>query len=145
MAHKVAVATIGSDADVHLLFLAILPRVNLAIIAIAECSILRNGEETDGILLMARNLLFALAINAALPYIEGTIALAQIIERLAISSPYGGTVFTTEISELGELIASLQPDITRDSRLMVLAEEVLVALVVVIEHIALGIDADVLH
>ena len=94
---------------------------------------------------MVRNLLFALAINAALPYIEGSIALAQIVERLSISSPYGGAVFTTEVSELGELIASLQPDITCDSRLMVLAEEVLVALVVVIEHIALSIDADVLH
>ena len=83
MAHEVAVATIGGNANVHLLFLAILPRVNLAIIAIAECAVLGNGEETNGVLLMVRNLLFALAINAALPYIEGSIALAQIVEVIA--------------------------------------------------------------
>ena len=94
---------------------------------------------------MTGNLLFALAIKASLPYVERTIALTQVVERLSVSSPYRSAVFTTEVGEFGELVAFLQPDVACDSRLMVLAEEVFIALVVVIEHVTLSIDADVLH
>ena len=134
------------DGDVDLLRLStFLYGIDFAIETIAEQTVIRRSEETDRILLLLGNLGILSACDVAAVDIEGTILLAEIVETLVVGSPYRVAVFALEGSKL--LIFSIveHPDISGDRRGMVLAPCILVTLLVVIEHLTVLVDADVLH
>ena len=144
-AHQVLIAAVGNNADRHALRTTFLIYIDLTVVAIAQSAIAGNRQEADRILPMMGNLLLLRAIHITLPDIEGAILLTQIIERLTIGCPYRSAVFTTETGQTSKLLPPFQPYITGDGTLMMLAEIVLIAFTVVIKHVALGIDADILH
>ena len=83
--------------------------------------------------------------DIAMIYVEGAVLLAQVVERLSILRPYWVAVLALEGGEFLILTAIEHPDVTCDRRCVVLAPFVLVALAVVVEHLSLGVDADVFH
>ena len=86
-----------------------------------------------------------LAVESATVDVERTVLFAQIVERLAVGSPYRVAVFAVECSELLELFAAFEPDVASDGRAVMLAPFVLIALAVHINHVARGIDVECVH
>ena len=152
LAYHVTVVAVGHNADADLLLPAVAIGVYLAVVAVAQGAVARCCEEADRILLMVGQLLLARTVNIALPDVEGSVALRQVVERLSVRSPDGRAVLAAEGGQTGELPAALagaglshQPDVAGDSTLVMLAEGVFIAFVVVVEHVALAVDADALH
>ena len=134
------------DGDVDLLRLStFLYGIDFAIETIAEQTIIGRGEESYRILLLLGNLGILSACDVAAVDIEGTILLAEIVEALVVGSPYRVAVFALEGSKLLILSVVEHPDISGDRRSMVLAPCILITLLVVIEHLTVLVDADVLH
>ena len=135
-----------SDGDAYLLRLCtLLDGIDFAIETIAEQAVIRRSKETDRILLLLGNLGILTACDVAAVDVEGTILLAEIVEALVVSSPYRVAVLTLEGSKLLVLAVIEHPDISGDRRGMVLAPCILVTLLVVIEHLTLLVDGDILH
>ena len=135
-----------SDGDADLLRLCtFLYGIDFAIETIAEQTVIRRSEETDRILLLLGNLGILTACDVAAVDIEGTILLAEIVEALVVGSPYRVAVLALEGSKLLVLSIVEHPDISGDRRSMVLAPCILITLLVVIEHLTVLVDADVLH
>ena len=135
-----------SDGDVYLLRLStFLDGIDFAIETIAEQAVIRRSKETDRVLLLLGNLGILTACDVAAVDVEGTILLAEIVEALVVGSPYRVAVLTLEGSKLLVLAAIEHPDISGDRRGVVLAPCILVTLLVVIEHLTVLVDGDVLH
>ena len=146
LADEARFIVVCSDGDVDLLRLCtFLYGIDFAIETIAEQTVVRRSEETDRILLLLGNLGILSACDVAAVDIEGTILLAEIVEALVVGSPYRVAVLALEGSKLLVLSVVEHPDISGDRRSMVLAPCILITLLVVIEHLAVLVDADVLH
>ena len=141
LAHKVAVAAVGHDAHAHFLRTATLAeRVDFAVVAVAERAVFRRREEAHGIALVMGQLRAAL-----LPNIKGAVLLAQVVERASVGCPNGRAIFASEVGEFRVATVFQQPNIACHGTLMMLAEYVLIAFHIVVEDVAVGIDADVFH
>ena len=142
---QATVAHVGRDAYLHLLLLAPAVGVYLSVVAIAERTVVGYGQESHGVLLVVRHLLVGSTVDGALPDVEGTVLLTEVVERFPVGSPTGRTILPTEGGEFGVLVAAQEPDVPADRTLVVLAEGILITLLVVIQDIAIGIDTDILH
>ena len=113
-----------SNGDVDLLRLCtFLYGIDFAIETIAEQTVVRRSEETDRVLLLLGNL--------------GILTACDVAYRVA--------VLTLEGSYLLVLAVVEHPDISGDRRGMVFAPCILVTLLIVIEHLTVLVDGDVLH
>ena len=81
----------------------------------------------------------------AFPDVERAVFLAQVVVRFSVGSPHRRAVFAPEIGEFRVFSLAEQPDVACHGTLMVLAKRVFVAFHVVVEDVAVGIDADVFH
>ena len=86
-----------------------------------------------------------LAVESATVDVERTVLFAQIVERLAVDSPYRVAVFAVKCGKFLELLAAFEPDVASDGRAVVLAPFVLISLAVHIEHVARGVDVERVH
>ena len=90
-------------------------------------------------------MLLAGAVDVAHVHVKRAVFFAQIVKGIALRRPNGCTVFAVKVGKLGVFAAATQPNVSRYGRAMVLAPGVFVALLVVIQQVAVGPDADVHH
>ena len=90
-------------------------------------------------------MLLASAVDVAHVHVKGAVFFAQVVKGISLSSPNGCAVFAVKVGKLGVFSIAAQPNVSRDGRAMVLAPRVFVALLVVIQQVAVGPDADVHH
>ena len=145
LAYQFLVVAVGVDGDVHTLGLTALAQgEDFAVVAIAQGAVVGYREEAHGIVLVVSEL-HGLAADGVLIDVERAVLLAQVVIGLAVGRPARGAVLTVEVGEFGELPVTLEPHVARDRAGVVLAVGVLIALDVVIQDVAVGIDAQVLH
>ena len=145
LSFQVCIIAVGDDGYADFLLLSVVPCVDLSVVAVAEGAVGGHRQEADGILAVTGHLLVAAAVDRAFPDVEGTVLLTEVVERLAVGCPDGRAVLTTEGGQFGMLVATEHPDVAADGTLVVLAEGILIAFLVVVEDVALGVDADVFH
>ena len=90
-------------------------------------------------------MLLASAVDVAQVHVKRAVFFAQVVKGVALSGPNGCAVFAVKVGKFGVFTAAAQPNVSRDGRAMVLAPGVFVALLVVIQQVAVGPDADVHH
>ena len=145
LAYQILVLSIGRNTNIYLLWLrALLQSIYLAILAVAERSFIAYRQIAYGIHLVVRELLFARTIDIAAIHVEGTIFLAGIIIRVGIG-PAWCTVLALKISQACIVSILHHPDVATYRTLMMLAEGILVAFIVVIQHTTILCKADILH
>ena len=144
--HHVALVVVGGNADAHLLRLGTLAqRIDLAVVAIAEQSVVAAAQVAHGVLGVACQLHLSLAVYRPAIDVRGAVFLAQIIIGIAVAAPHGVAVLALIVGQTGVLAVAQQPDVAADGRLVVLAKHILSAFDVVIEHVAAAVDAHVGH
>ena len=146
LAYETWLIIVGGDGDVYLLWLcSLLHGVDFAVVSVAEESVGRGGEESDRILLLMGELNVLAGSDVAMIDVEGSCLLAQVVEALTVGSPYRRAVFALEGSYLLVFPVVEHPDVASDRRSMMFAPLVFISLGVVVEHLSLGVDADVFH
>ena len=145
LAYQLLVVAVGIDGDIDPLGLAALAQgVDLTVVAVAQGAVAGNAQEAHGVALVAGEL-HGLAANGVLIDVERAVLLAQVVIGIAVGRPARGAVLAVEVGELGELPVTLEPHVARDGRGVMLAVGVLIALDVVIQDVAIGIETQVLH
>ena len=145
LADEFLVVTVGGNGDVDALRLAALTQgIDFAVVAVAQRAVASHTEETHGVVLVVGEL-HGLPADGVFVDIEGAVLLAQVVITVAVGSPAGRAVLAVEGGEFGELAVALEPDVACDGAGVVLAERVLIALDVMVEDVALAVDAQVLH
>ena len=143
---KVCVYFVGYDVHFQFLrLLALFQGIYLTIIAITQRSVVGGGEKAHGIGGVASKLLLASAVDVAHVHVKGAVFLAEIVKSIALRRPNGCAVFAVKVGKLGVFATATQPNVSRYGRAMVLAPGVFVALLIVIQQVAVGPNADVHH
>ena len=141
LAIELSIDAVGGDTHAHLAGLLTLAQgVELAVVAKRERAVVGACEEAHGVALEVGELLLGRAVHAGAVHVERAILLTQIIIGVAIA-PHGVAVLAGEGGELAVFTVAKQPDVACDGRGVVLAPLVLRSLLVVIEHVALAVDA----
>ena len=139
-------AVVGNHREVESHGLAaLLEGVDGAVVGVAQRAVGGAREEPDGIALVVGELRLGRLAYAALVDVEGAVFLAKIIIRVVVAAPYRRAVLAGEIGQLGVVATLVEPDVAADGRLVVFAERVLVAFVVVVEQGVVVAHADVFH
>ena len=89
--------------------------------------------------------MLASAVDVAHVHVKRAVFFAQVVKGVALSGPNGCAVFAVKVGKLGVFTAAAQPNVSRYGRAMMLAPGVFVALLVVIQQVAVGPNADVHH
>ena len=118
--------------------------VYFAVVAIAQGAVSSDREEAYGILLVVGDACL-LAVESAAVDVECAVLFAQIVERLAVGSPYRVAVFAVECGQPLKLLSAFEPDVASDRRAVMFAPFVLISLAVHIEHVARGVDVERVH
>ena len=89
--------------------------------------------------------MLACAVDVAHVHVKGAVFFAEIVKGIALRRPNGCAVFAVKVGKLGVFATATQPNVSRYGRAMMLTPGVFVALLVVIQQVAAGPDADVHH
>ena len=130
--------------------------IQITVVGIGQCPVGRYGKKADRILLIKSDLGLPLRVGKAAPEHVGgfSVLFAQEIKsipvgrenRIPVLADEGGefleTAFRSHLSGHGRPI---KPDVTGDGRGMVLSERVFIAFVILVQHIALRVDAESAH
>ena len=145
LTNQVLVLTVAGDGHLHLLWLSALAQgVDLTVLTVAECTLIAHREIAHGVLLVVRELLLACTVDITAIHVEGTVFLAGIVIRVGIR-PAWCAVLALKVGQTGIVAVVHQPDVATDRTLVMLAEGVFVALVVVIQEATVLGKADILH
>ena len=145
LTNQVLVLTVAGDGHLHLLWLSALAQgVDLTVLTVAECTLIAHREIAHGVLLVVRELLLACTVDIKAIHVEGTVFLAGIVIRVGIR-PAWCAVLALKVGQTGIVAVVHQPDVATDRTLVMLAEGVFVALVVVIQEATVLGKADILH
>ena len=141
---------VGADGDAQFLrLLAVAHRVEVTVVGEAHQAARRDGEVAYGIALEVGKLTLAAAVEVAAVHIHRAGALLEIVVALAVGRPARIAALAREVGEFAEgavgRVGAGEPDVPRDGGDVVLAPLVLVALVVLIQHFATGVHAQVAH
>ncbi len=142
---EAVVALVGGDGDCQLLRLTALGEgVEAAVVSEAEGAVVGAREVAHGVALKVSELLLATAVELSAVDVERAVFLAEVIIVVGVA-PHGVAVLALERGELGVVVVFIKPDVAADGRLVMLAELILVAFQVVVEHGAVLAHAGVAH
>ena len=89
------------------------------------------GEEADRMVFVARNLLFLRICHLPLVNVESSVFFAQVIKAFSVICPSWRTVLAVKIGQFLELVATVEPNVPGNGRLVVFAEFILIAFFIV--------------
>ncbi len=139
-------AVVGNSRQVELHGLAaLLEGVDGAVVGVAQRAVRGTCEVAHGIALVVGELRLGGLADAALVDVESAVFLAEVIICVCVSAPHGRAVLAREVGQLGVVAALVEPYVAAYRRLVVLAEWILIAFVVVVEHGTVVAHADVFH